>query len=36
EYWDSDSSKLVVAFNMLKAIVTGEQYDEGKHEKMSF
>lgn len=36
EYWDSSSSKMVVAFNMLKAIVTGEQYDEGTHDKMQF
>ncbi len=36
EYWDSNSSKMVVAFNMLKAIVTGTTYDEGKHDKISF
>lgn len=36
EYWDSSSSKMVVAFNMLKALVTGEQYDEGKHDKINF
>jgi general stress protein 26 len=31
EYWDSSSSSMVVLFNMLKATVTGKQYDEGKH-----
>jgi general stress protein 26 len=36
EYWDSNSSKMVVAFNMLKAIVTGSTYDEGTHDKISF
>jgi general stress protein 26 len=36
EYWDNSSSKMVVAFNMLKAIVTGTTFDEGKHDKISF
>jgi general stress protein 26 len=36
EYWDSNSSKMIVAFNMLKAIVTGNQYDEGAHDKIKF
>ena len=36
EYWDSSSSKMVIAFNMLKAIVTGEEYDEGHHDKIKF
>lgn len=36
EYWDSSSSKMVVAFNMLKAIVTGEKGDIGDHGKMQF
>lgn len=36
EYWDSSSSKMVVLFNMLKAIVKGEKYDEGKHDKINF
>lgn len=36
EYWDNSSSKMVVAFNMLKALVTGDQYDEGKHDKINF
>jgi len=36
EYWDGSSSKVVVAFNMIKAIVTGDQYEEGKHDKINF
>ncbi|MBC7892270.1 MAG: pyridoxamine 5'-phosphate oxidase family protein [Sphingobacteriaceae bacterium] len=35
EYWDGSSSKMVVAFNMLKAVVTGKEYDEGEHGKIS-
>ena len=34
EYWDSNSSSMVVLFNMFKAVVTGKQYDEGKHGKI--
>ena len=34
EYWDSSSSSLVVGMNMLKAIVTGKEYDEGTHNKI--
>ncbi|GGH05387.1 pyridoxamine 5'-phosphate oxidase family protein [Mucilaginibacter phyllosphaerae] len=34
EYWDSSSSSMVVLFNMLKAVVGGKQYDEGKHGKI--
>jgi general stress protein 26 len=34
EYWDSSSSSMVVLFNVLKAAVTGKQYDEGKHGKI--
>ncbi|MEO5570652.1 MAG: pyridoxamine 5'-phosphate oxidase family protein [Bacteroidia bacterium] len=30
-YWDNSSSKMVVLFNMLKAIVTGKEYAEGEH-----
>lgn len=33
-YWDSSASKMVVLFNMLKAIVTGKEYDEGEHGKI--
>ncbi len=36
EYWDSNASKMVVAFKMLKAIVTGDTPDVGKHEKIKF
>ena len=35
EYWDSSSSKMVVLFNMLKAIVTGKEYKEGEHGKIN-
>jgi general stress protein 26 len=34
-YWDSSSSKMVVLYNMLKAIVTGEEYTEGEHGKIN-
>jgi len=33
-YWDSSSSKMVVLFNLLKAIVTGKEYAEGEHGKI--
>ena len=36
EYWDSSSSKMVVVFNMLKALVTGTQYEEGEHDQIKF
>lgn len=36
EYWDGSSSKVVVAFNMLKAIVTGDRPKQGDHDKLSF
>jgi general stress protein 26 len=36
EYWDSSSSKMVVVFSMLKAIVTGDTPDLGKHETIKF
>jgi len=35
EYWDGSSSKMVVAFNMLKAVVTGKEYNEGEHGKVN-
>ncbi|MDB5202273.1 MAG: pyridoxamine 5-phosphate oxidase-related FMN-binding protein [Ferruginibacter sp.] len=35
EYWESNSSKVVFAFNVLKSLVTGKQYDEGEHGKLS-
>jgi len=34
-YWDSSSSKMVVLFNILKAIVTGKEYAEGEHGKIN-
>ncbi len=34
-YWDSSSSKMVVLFKMLKAIVTGKEYTEGEHGKIN-
>lgn len=36
EFWDSSSSKMVVAFNMLKAIITGDKSDVGDHGEMKF
>ena len=35
EYWDAPSSKMVQLAGMLKAVVTGKQYDGGDHEKMN-
>jgi general stress protein 26 len=34
-YWDSSSSTMVVLFNMLKAIATGKEYEEGEHGKIN-
>ena len=34
EYWDGTSSKLVQAFKIGKAIVSGNQYSSGEHEKL--
>jgi len=36
EYWDSSSSKMVVAFQMVKAMVTGDKTDVGEHDKINF
>jgi general stress protein 26 len=36
EYWDGSASKMVVAFQMLKAIVTGDTPEIGKHESIKF
>lgn len=36
EYWDSSASKMVVAFQFLKAIITGETPDMGENEKIKF
>ncbi len=34
-YWDTTSSKMVVLFNLLKAIATGKEYEEGEHGKIN-
>jgi general stress protein 26 len=34
-YWDNSASKMVVAFNMMKALVTGREYDEGEHGRIA-
>jgi general stress protein 26 len=34
-YWDGSSSKMVVLFNMIKAIITGKEYAEGEHGKIN-
>jgi general stress protein 26 len=34
EYWDVTSSTMVQLFGMVKAIVTGKQYDPGENEKL--
>jgi general stress protein 26 len=34
-YWDTNSNKMVVLFNMIKAIVTGKEYAEGEHGKIN-
>lgn len=36
EYWDASSSKVVVLFSMLKAVVTGDTPDLGKHDTIKF
>ena len=36
EYWDSSSSKLVVLFSTLKALVTGKTPDLGEHDTIKF
>ena len=35
EYWDSSSSKMVQAYHIAKALITGEQSDEGDHGKVT-
>ena len=35
EYWDGTSNKLVQAFKVGKALVTGERYESGEHEKLT-
>ena len=34
EYWDNSSSKMVALFQQAKAILTGENYNEGQHGKI--
>lgn len=34
-YWDNSSSKMVVALNMVKAFVTGKEYNEGEHGRIA-
>ncbi len=34
EYWDSNASKMVVLFSMVKAAITGSRYNEGEHGKL--
>jgi len=34
-FWNSSSNKMVVAFNVLKAIVSNGKYDEGEEGKLS-
>lgn len=36
EYWDASASKIVVLFSVLKAVVTGDTPDLGKHDTMTF
>ncbi len=35
EYWEGSSSKIVVAFNIARAITTGKQYNHGEHGKVN-
>lgn len=35
EYWDSSSSRMVQLFSMLKAAITGAEYNEGEYGKIS-
>ena len=34
EYWDAPSNKMVQLFGLVKAVVTGKQYDQGENEKL--
>ena len=37
EYWDSDSSRIIEGFKLLKAVVTGKEYEtEGDYGKVKF
>lgn len=35
EFWDSSSSKMVNLYNMVKAAVSGDRFDEGEHGKIT-
>ena len=35
EFWDGSSNKVVVAFKMLKAYLTGKEYKDGEHKKIN-
>jgi general stress protein 26 len=34
EYWDSSSSTMITLFQIAKAVVSGERYNEGEHGKL--
>ena len=36
EYWDASASKIVVLFSILKAVVTGDTSNLGKHDTIKF
>ena len=36
EYWDSNSSKMVILYQMAKAILTGHQYQDGEHGRVEY
>lgn len=36
EYWDGTSSKVVHAYQMLKAVITGKEFDDGDHGEVNF
>jgi len=36
EYWDASASKIVVLFSILKAVVTGDTPNLGKHDTIKF
>jgi general stress protein 26 len=35
EYWDSESSKMILAFNVVKAILSGEKHESNEHKKLN-
>lgn len=36
EYWDSSSSKMVILYQMAKAILTGQKYQDGEHGRVEY